>query len=83
MNIKYASIVTSIISIAAPLFMLRVYLGYFDNASLLTEDMANTSILSGVSIYISLSVMIFILLIFLPSIVFSIMVPKKQVFVEL
>jgi len=78
MNFKYASIITSIISIAAPLFMLRVYLGYFDNASLLTEDLANTSILSGVSIYISLSVVIFIILIFLPSIVFSIVVPKKD-----
>lgn len=78
MNLKRISVITSIISVIAPLFMLRAYLGYFDNASLLTEDMANTSIMNGIFFFISLSVIAFSVIIFLPSIAYGFMVPQKN-----
>lgn len=78
MDFKRISVIASIMSLIAPLFMLRAYLGYFDNASLLTEDTANTSILSGISFFISLSVIAFSFIIFLPSIAYGFMVPQKS-----
>lgn len=78
MDFKRISVIVSIMSLIAPLFMLRAYLGYFDNASLLTEDIANTSILNGISFFISISVITFSLIIFLPSIIYGFIVPQKS-----
>ncbi len=78
MSLKRLSVMASIVSVIAPLFMLRAYLGYFDNASLLTEDMANTSILNGISFFISLTVIIFSFIIFLPSVAYGFMVPRSS-----
>lgn len=78
MNLKLLSTLAGIVSFTAPLFMLRAYLGYFDNVSLLTEDMANTSILNGISLFISLSVIAFSFILFLPSIAFGLLIPKRS-----
>ncbi|WP_336794814.1 hypothetical protein [Pantoea anthophila] len=78
MNMKTLSLITGITSVVAPLFMLRTYLGYFDNAGLITEDMANTGILNSVFFFISLSVIVFIMIIFMPSFIFGLAVPKQN-----
>lgn len=75
---KLLSLITGIISVVAPLFMLRTYLGYFDNAGLITEDMANTGILNSVFFFMSLSVIVFIIIIFMPSFIFGLSVPKQN-----
>ncbi|MDI9221522.1 hypothetical protein QMZ30_11475 [Pantoea sp. EA-12] len=78
MNLKRLSVMVSILSFIAPVFMLRAYLGYFDNAGLLTADIANAGILNGVFIFISLSVTAFSVVIFLPSVAYGVMVPKEN-----
>lgn len=78
MSLKRLSVTASFVSVIAPLFMLRAYLGYFDNAGLLTENMANTSILNGISFFISLTVILFSFIIFLPSVAYGLMVPRSS-----
>lgn len=78
MNLKRLTIIASILSVIAPLFMLRAYLGYFDNAGLLTNNMTNTSVLNGISFFISLTVIAFSFIIFLPSVAYGFMVPRDS-----
>ena len=60
------------------LIVLRSYLGYFDNASLFSENLASAGIFSYVFIFIVLTITGMGLIFFLPSLIFSLFIPKKS-----
>jgi len=59
------------------LILLRSYLGFFDNASLFTENLTATGLFSFVFIFIALTVVGMGLIFFLPSLIFILSIPKK------
>lgn len=48
-NFKRLYITARILPVMTSLFILRTYLSYFDHAGLLSEDIDNTSMLSGIA----------------------------------
>jgi hypothetical protein len=75
---KIIPAVISVISLSTPLYLLRIYLDYFDYATLLSNDLASTGILNGIMVFISPAVLALMLIIFLPSLIFSVMIPKDN-----
>ncbi|WP_254877183.1 hypothetical protein [Pantoea ananatis] len=60
------------------LIVLRSYLGYFGNASLFSENLASAGIFSYVFIFIALTIIGMGLIFFLPSLIFTLFIPKKS-----
>lgn len=60
------------------LIVLRSYLGYFDNASLFTDNLSSAGVFSYVFIFIVLTITGMGLIFFLPSLIFSLFIPKKN-----
>ncbi|EEK2882654.1 hypothetical protein M8V57_004351 [Salmonella enterica] len=57
--------------------IIRTYLGSFDHGSLLTENLFASDIFNFVFIFMMLTLAAFIVIFFLPSLIFSISVPKS------
>ncbi|WP_325082336.1 hypothetical protein [Klebsiella aerogenes] len=69
-----------LISLMPPLMsvvIIRTYLGAFDNASLFTENFSVSGIFNFVFIFMMLTLAAFAAIFFLPSVIFSISVPRR------
>ncbi|MCX2202723.1 hypothetical protein LDO48_24535 [Pantoea agglomerans] len=68
-----------LISLMPPLMsvvIIRTYLGAFDNASLFTENLSVSGLFNFVFIFMMLTLAAFAVIFFLPSVIFSLFVPR-------
>ncbi|QFI19932.1 hypothetical protein FR830_25330 (plasmid) [Klebsiella aerogenes] len=69
-----------LISLMPPLMsvvIIRTYLGFFDNASLFAQNLSISGIFNFVFIFMMLTLAAFAVIFFLPSVIFSISLPRK------